>query len=365
MTDDIFAHYRKAVAFSGKCQTGRIQNPLLGDEIDSYVPAVFCMFPGFLKYLLSFGSVSYDSDFDADGNLGFISFKKAEKTLEIQSSEHLVRLFVIDFPESELIERDIHRRITPNRREILGQHRKIVMITHCTLSFLRLDFIHMLMGIFYGMELRYDGGGCFWTDARQPRNIVGRISHQSLHIDELKRSYAHRLQHLLSVIALICRLTAFCLRENDLRPVRSDLKEISVSGNKRYGHTAILTSSRECSQDIVCFPTVHFDVADPHRRKKFPDERHLLMEFRRGRGPIALISLVFFMTEGRCRPVKCHSQVVRPLLLDNFSHDGEKAVNGIRMNAVRCSHSQRHSVKCPEHNAVAIYQNKFFIHLLT
>ena len=58
------------------------------------------MIPGFLKYLPSFGAVSYDSDFDADGNFGFISFKKAEKTLEIQSSEHLVGLFVIDFPKS-------------------------------------------------------------------------------------------------------------------------------------------------------------------------------------------------------------------------------------------------------------------------
>ena len=323
------------------------------------------MIPGFLKYLPSFGAVSYDSDFDADGNFGFISFKKAEKTLEIQSSEHLVRLFVIDFPESELIERDIHRRITPDRREILGQHRKIVMITHCSLSFLRLDFVYMLMGIFYGMKLRYDGGGCFRTDARQSRNIVGRIPHQRLHIDELKRRDAHCLQHLLSVITLICRLTAFCLRENDLRLVRSDLKKIPVSGNKRYGHAAIFTSSRECSEDIVCFPAVHLYVADPHRRKKIPDERHLLMEFRRSRGPIALIGLIFFMTEGRCRPVKCHSQVVRPLLLDNFSHDGEEAVNCIRMNTVRCSHSQRHSVKCPEHNTVAIYQYKFFIHLLT
>ena len=87
------------------------------------------------------------------------------------------------------------------------------------------------------------------------------------------------------------------------------------------------------------------------------------MELGRSRGTVPLICFIFFMAKGRGRTVKCDGNIIRSLLFNDFSHDGQKAIDSIGMHTVRRRHGERHSVKGTEHDTVTVYQNKFFIHI--
>ena len=288
--------------------------------------------------------------------------EKIEKAPEIQAPEHLIRFLVVDISQTERVIIRFDRCVETDRRKILGKHSEVIMILHGVLSFLRLDLVDVCMRVLDRVIFLYNGKGCLRPDSGKPRDIVGGITHQSLHIDKFGRCHADRFGYVRGEIALIGRLTGLCLRNNDFRPVRCDLQKVAVSGYEGDFQPFLLGSSGECPEDIVRFPPCDGNMRNLHTVEKSQDHGHLLVKFRRCSLTCPLVSRILFVAESRLGPVESDNEILRLLLLKNLSKDREEAVDRICVCPVGSCHCERHAVKCTKHDAVSVDQNNFFIH---
>ena len=81
----------------------------------------------------------------------------------------------------------------------------------------------MLIGIFNAMVLRYYRSGRLFAYARNPRNIVGGITHKCLHVYKFYRRNSVGLNNLCRIVVLNLRSPLLCLRYTDLYIVRGKL----------------------------------------------------------------------------------------------------------------------------------------------
>ena len=137
----------------------------------------------------------------------------------------------------------------------------------------------MLVCILNGAILYDQFGRCFLSDTRDPRDIVGGVSHQGLELNDLRRCYLIFLQNLLCMEILDRCLAPGCLWQTDHNLVCRKLEKVTVSGKDCDIHPLFLTSERQCAKKVICLISCHGYGLDSHGREYFPDQRYLLTQF--------------------------------------------------------------------------------------
>ena len=91
---------------------------------------------------------------------------------------------------------------------------------------------------------------------------------------------------------------------------------------------------------------LHFLVSYPHRCENFFHHGNLLAQFFRHGLSCPFIFAVNFMAERRFMYVKSHHQIFGMFFIQNFKHNIQKPINGIRMKPLRIAQI-RHSIERP------------------
>ena len=229
------------------------------------------------------------------------------------------------------------------------------MFTERFFCLIGLYFFQMFMGILNGTEL-HDHLGCgFFSNARNSRDIIGTVPHQSFQFYDLWRRYLIFLNHFRGMIILNGGLPPDSLRQPDQYLICGKLKKIPVSGKNGHIHAFRFTSSGNRSKKIVCLIAFHKHHVDPHGRKHLLDQRNLFPKLLRHRFPGAFISFIALMSECRCTQVKSNGKVLRFLFLHDPEHNVQKSIYRSCM-ASFCIGKIRKSIKRPVQNAVSVNQ---------
>ena len=71
-----------------------------------------------------------------------------------------------------------------NQRQSVGKLRHLPVILQRQPGLVGLDLVQVVMRVLNGMKFRDDLRRCLFAHARNPRDVVGGIAHQRLHIDK-------------------------------------------------------------------------------------------------------------------------------------------------------------------------------------
>ena len=181
-----------------------------------------------------------------------------------------------------------------------------------------LNLLHMPVGILDASELDDEVRGGLLSDPRHAGNIVRRIPHQSLQLDDLKGRHLIPIDDVLSVVVLCLRHTALALRNPDPDMLSGKLQKIPITGQHRHLQPSGLAALRHGTQQIVRLQSRLFHGLDAHGMEHVLQHRHLLMELRRHGLSGPLVSLVHFMPKSRCLHIKSHRQIVRLFLVQHL-----------------------------------------------
>ena len=96
--------------------------------------------------------------------------------------------------------RKLQGHIAANRGQILGQECAFLVFQEIFFEFLARDPCRVLINSFQRSIVYEKFLGCLRTDARNAWNVVGSISHQSLHINEELRRETVLFQKALFII---------------------------------------------------------------------------------------------------------------------------------------------------------------------
>ena len=116
---------------------------------------------------------------------------------------------------------------------------------------------------FLDASISYDQiGRRLLSNARDTRNIVRRIPHQCLDIDELNRCDLVTLLDIRRIVVLDLGSGAFRLWDTDLDVICRKLQKIAVPGNHGNHKSFLFAPFRDRSDDIIRLIAFFFD--DPH-----------------------------------------------------------------------------------------------------
>ena len=292
---------------------------------------------------------------------GPFHLKSAEKVLELKPLEKRIGLLGKNISQPCPLNVIVYIRVHTDSSQSLAHDRHVPVLLQSSGSSGRLQLIHVLIGVFYGMILRYDLGRRLLANAGNSRNIVRGIPHQGLHVDKLMGRHAVLLLHVRRVVVLDLCSPSFRLGDADLGVVRGKLQKVPVPADDGDFHPRGLASSRDGAQQVVRLQASLFDDPDAHSRQNLLHHRHLLAQLLCHGLSRPLVVRVHLVAEGGGVYVKCHSQIFRLLLLQYLQHNVEEAVDGICVEPLGVSQI-RESEKCPVQYTVSINQYYLFSH---
>ncbi len=143
-------------------------------------------------------------------------------------------------------------------------------------------------------ELLHQGQGGFLADARHAGNIVRRISHQALHVDELRRGHAV----LFPDGGGVHRDGLLVGGQQNGSGVIHQLQAVPVAGGQQGGTALCFAGGGQGAQDVVGFPTGFAHLHKPQVGQQFFQHRHLLGQFLRHAVAGGLVAVVGLVAEG-------------------------------------------------------------------
>ena len=205
--------------------------------------------------------------------------------------------------------------------QCLAHLRHIIVLFQIGFRTFWCDFFQMCIGVFNTLVSNDQIRSSLLSDTRNTRNIVGTVTHQSLHIDKFLWCNLITFHYISCIIIFNLRTGSFCLRNPDFYFFRSKLQQITVTGNNTDIHALYFCHTCNRSKQIICLIPRHFHDFDAHGLQNFLHDRHLLPQFLSHRFSRSFIGVKHLMAERRLASVKSHCQIIRFLLIQNLEHN--------------------------------------------
>ena len=180
----------------------------------------------------------------------------------------VVRLDKFDFRHMEL-----------DRRELLREACLVGVFHQALLELLAGDILHMCEHVLDGTVGQQQLRSCLRADTRDARNVIGRIAHESLEIDELERLKAILLLKGSRVIVLELRDALLGQEHAQVWP--HELQGVAVARDDAHIIALSRGLRRERAEDVVGLVVVLLEERDAHVRGELAQERELREEFLR------------------------------------------------------------------------------------
>ena len=153
------------------------------------------------------------------------------------------------------------------------------------------------------------------ADARNTRNVVRRVAHQSLEIDHVNRIKAVLLAEHLGRVVGRRGLTAARHNQKHVRPLPDQLEGVLVAGDQQAGVPVFIRLPAQCAEQIVRLKSRFFQTRNAHRLEHLVHDRKLNRQLVRHSLPRTLVRLVLLVAEGLLPHVKTHRNAVRLVFL--------------------------------------------------
>ena len=167
----------------------------------------------------------------------------------------------------------------------------------------------------------------FLADARTAGNVVGRVSHQTEHVDDLRGRvnielsldgiYPHDLKFMVAVFGAVHEDTA-----------RHQLTVVLVGSHHISRYAAAPRFGSQCTDDVVGFISRYLQNRNPVGLYDFFNNRNREADGLRSLFPLGFILLERFVPEGRSCRVEGNADMARIFLFQHVfqriyeAHDG-------------------------------------------
>ena len=199
-----------------------------------------------------------------------------------------------------------------DRRELLREACLVGILRQALLELLAGDFLHMCEHVLNGTVGQQQLRSCLRADTRDARNVVGRIAHESLEIDELHRLKAILLLEGSRVIVLELRDALLGQEHAQVWP--HELQSVAVARDDTHIIALSRGLRRERADDVVGLVVVLLEERDAHVRGELAQERELREEFLRRLVARALVVGIALRAEGMAALIKGQRHEVGLLL---------------------------------------------------
>ena len=190
---------------------------------------------------------------------------------------------------------------------------------------------------------------CFFAYAPHPGDIVRSIAHESLHVNNLRRSNLIFFHYRLRRHGIHLRNALPGKKHGDM--LIRKLESISVPGDN-INRKALLIPSGQCPKDIIPFISFRLIYSNPHDPQYFLNQRKLRYQFVRCRLSRSLIPTVHLCAERFPALIKRYSHVLRIQCTVNAEKHPQKTKYCIGINAIFRQRWKR--IKCPVKEAAPI-----------
>ena len=243
------------------------------------------------------------------------------------------------------------RHMELDRRELLREARLVGVRLQVLLELLAGDFPDMREHILDGAVGQQQFRGRLGADARHAWDVVGRIAHESLEVDELQRLKAVLLLEGRRVVILDLRDALLGQEDAQIRP--HELQGVAVTRDDAHIVALGRSLRRERADDVIGLVVVFLEERDAHVRGELAQKRELREEFLRRLVARAFVVGIALRAEGVAALVKGQHHEVGLLLGHELRQHVREAEDGPRRLAVRVAET-RQCVKGTEDQAAAV-----------
>ena len=157
----------------------------------------------------------------------------------------------------------------------------------------------MRINILNASVLLHQSSRCLFSDLRNARNIICRIAHQCLELNELLRIHMIFFFHIFCIIVFYFCSRALCLWDADLDLIRSDLQQIPVSRHKCYQNAFFFRTFCHRTENVIRLKAFLLHCQNAHGGKHLFHDRNLLPKLLRHWLSRPFVGIVHLMAEGR------------------------------------------------------------------
>ena len=203
-------------------------------------------------------------------------------------------------------------------------------------------------------------GGLF-TDTGHARNIVRRIAHERLEVDEMDGVEAVFLAESGGVVGLIGGLSHAGGDEHDGRAAADQLEAVAVTGDDHAGVAVLVRAAADGAEQVIRLVARLFAADNAQGIEHLLCNRQLCRQFIRHALAGGLVGVEFEVTEGLFLHVKADDGAVRLLLVLQFEQRSQKAVNRVGGQSLVVGQLPD-AVERAVQYAVAVYHHDFHVY---
>ena len=203
-------------------------------------------------------------------------------------------------------------------------------------------------------------GGLF-TDTGHARNIVRRIAHERLKVNQANRVEAVFLAESSGVVGLIGGLSHAGGHEHDGRAAADQLEAVPVTGYDHAGVAVLVRAAADGAEQVIRLVARLFAPDDAQRIEHLLCKRQLRRQLIRHALAGGLVGVEFKVTEGFLLHVKADDGAVGLLLVLQFEQRSQKAVNRVGGQSLVVGQLP-YAVERAVQYAVAVYHHDFHVY---
>ncbi|CAB4599892.1 unannotated protein [freshwater metagenome] len=256
--------------------------------------------------------------------------------VELEEVEHLTDFVEVVVPDVELIRIDRHGRIAAQKHQ-LAIVAGLLLVLGEVLAQFRCECVEILVDA-VDPAIGGDQFRCsLFTDTRNPREIVGRVTSQRCVFDIAGRLHTRAFQDSRFVIKGVIGNTALVVEHADVG-IADKLVTVPVAGDDQHVVAARFGFGRKRRDDVIGFETHKVENRHPQRLDDLPHETHLLAEDVRRFIPVRLVRRQGDVAERRFRTIEHNSKVVGLLIAQEIDEHRREAVHGVGDLTRCCGH---------------------------
>ena len=234
--------------------------------------------------------------------------KAFQKIAEAQAAEELGHVFLARLG-LEHVHGVIEGHVTADSGQVLGQDGLVLVVGQFFLQLLALHFVQVFVDAVDAAELADELERRLFADAGDTGDIIGRIAHEGLHVDDLGRRITvfgfhdgrRDGQHVGDAL----------LGQIDRHVVRDQLQGVAVTGDDSDGIAIGCRAAGQGADDVVPFVAFLFEDADAQAGQDFADQGELGPQVIRCGLARSLVAVEQVVAEGVLALVEGDGNVLR------------------------------------------------------
>ena len=199
-----------------------------------------------------------------------------DEILKLQPREQLVQRGLVHLRCGQIFHVQLERRVAVNRREpvavLCGLLARLQLGTRALFD---LRVIQMLVNAVQRAEIVQQLHGGLFADARHARDIVRRVAHQGLEVDQVDRVEPVFFAELFGIIGLVGGLPHAGRDQAHGRAAADQLQAVPVAGDDHAAVAVLIRAAADRADQVVRLVARQLTARQPHRVQHLLHHRQL------------------------------------------------------------------------------------------